>query len=291
MINLSKVTIGIPFYNAESTLLSAMQSVFAQTYEDWELILFDDGSKDRSLSIAESISDTRVRVIHDGQNKGLSYRLNQLSRLATGKYLARMDSDDLMHPERINRQVEYLESHPQVDLVGTGVYVINEHNKVTGLRAQQPLDCNPKTVLSSGLFIHPSVMGQTRWFREHPYDEFYVRAEDHELWVRTVKCSTFAKIELPLFFYRENSKLNLRNYLSTCRTDRIIFKQYGPDIVGERNTNVLIVKSYIKGFIFALFHRFSKDHVLSSRRNSSVPECELGMAEQTLKLILSLEIP
>jgi glycosyltransferase involved in cell wall biosynthesis len=73
------MTIGIPFYNAEAYLGDAIRSIFAQTYHDWELILVDDGSTDRSLEIARAVRDPRVRVISDGQNRRLPYRLNQIT--------------------------------------------------------------------------------------------------------------------------------------------------------------------------------------------------------------------
>src|SRR5438309_10301144 len=89
------VSIGIPFLNARRFLADAVRSVFAQTCDDWELLLVDDGSTDGSLDVVRSIDDPRVRVISDGTNRGLCARLNQIASLARGKYLARMDADDL----------------------------------------------------------------------------------------------------------------------------------------------------------------------------------------------------
>src|SRR5690242_569481 len=109
------VTIGLPFYNNRSTLELAIKSVIAQTYSNWNLILLDDGSTDGSREIAKNyVDDDKISLISDGINKGLICRLNQLAHLATGKYLARMDADDLMDPERIKKQVEYLELHQEV---------------------------------------------------------------------------------------------------------------------------------------------------------------------------------
>src|SRR3990172_8588478 len=92
------LTIGISFYNAERTLGDAIRSVFAQNICEWELILIDDGSKDRSLNIAKAIVDPRVRVISDGKRMTLAPRLNQIAALAKAPLLARMDADDFMHP-------------------------------------------------------------------------------------------------------------------------------------------------------------------------------------------------
>ena len=106
------ITIGLPFYNAENYLELAIKSVFAQTYQDWELILMDDGSTDRSLEIAKSINDPRVSVYSDGKNKKLAARLNEIVRLAKYDYLARMDADDLMSTKRIETQMNILKNNP-----------------------------------------------------------------------------------------------------------------------------------------------------------------------------------
>ena len=113
------VTIGIPFLNARRYLEDAVRSVFAQTHGDWELLLIDDGSTDGSIAVVRHLDDPRVRVLGDGSNRGLCARLNQIASLAQGTYLARMDADDLMHPERIERQLKFLRANPNVDLIDT----------------------------------------------------------------------------------------------------------------------------------------------------------------------------
>ena len=115
------VTIGLPCYNVEVTVLDTVRSVLAQTLNDWELVIVDDGSTDATLELVERIEDPRVRVLSDGVNKGRSVRLNDLHREARGKYVARMDADDLMFPQRLEKQVEFLEANPDIDLVGSGL--------------------------------------------------------------------------------------------------------------------------------------------------------------------------
>ena len=104
------VYVGIPFYNAEKYLDYAIRSVLNQTYTNWKMTLIDDGSTDSSLALARKYtSDTRVKVISDGRNKGLVYRLNELVKLSDCKYFVRMDADDIMHPQRLEKQLRYLE--------------------------------------------------------------------------------------------------------------------------------------------------------------------------------------
>lgn len=200
--NKNLITIGIPFYNDEKYLDLAIKSVFAQTYTDWKLILMDDGSTDKSLEIAKKYKDDhRVTIYSDGENRQLPFRLNQIASLTTTKYLARMDSDDIMHPKRIQTQIKILEDNPEIDVLGTNAYSIDADNQINGIKRKINLE---ETILvSCTSFIHPSIMGKTEWFIKNPYDLKSLRIEDTELWYRTAKTSTFRLYTFPLLFYRE----------------------------------------------------------------------------------------
>ena len=163
-----RVTIGIPFYNAEQTLAEAIRSVFAQTYTDLELLLLDDGSSDGSLAIAHAIRDPRVTVLSDGRNLGLARRLNQIAQLANGEYNARFDADDLMHSTRIARQVAFLDANPEYDIVDTGMFTIDKDNTVHGKRFCLPLTTDPVAWLERGVMNHSAVIGRTAWVSPQP---------------------------------------------------------------------------------------------------------------------------
>lgn len=195
------ITIAIPFYNAEKYLVKAIDSVIWQTYQDFKLILLDDGSRDSSLTIAQSYAakDNRIIVISDGQNKNLGFRLNQIPYLVDTKYLARMDADDIMHPQKIEKQIKTLENNPQIDVLGTNAYSIDENDYVIGIRVK-PSDKSLRKVNS---FIHPTIVAKTDWFKKNPYNVQAVRVEDIELWMRTSEKYNFEMLNEPLFFYRE----------------------------------------------------------------------------------------
>ena len=239
------VTIGIPFLNPGSAFEKAVRSVFSQTYSDWELVLVDDGSTDGSLERARAISDPRVRVVSDGENRGLCARLNQLAALASHELLCRMDADDVMHPERLRRQVEWMEAHPAVDVLGTRAVGIDEEDRPICLMGQRfdPADAI-RTALVRTLYVHTSVIGRRTWFRANPYDPEFVRAEDHELWLRAAGRSRYALLDDPLVFYRQPGRLNLAAYVATCRTDRKIFERYGRAAGGTPLTLALLARSY-----------------------------------------------
>lgn len=247
------ISIGIPFFNAEEYLLDAIRSVFSQTYQDWELILVDDGSTDQSLEIARSIKDPRVRVISDGKNRRLPYRLNQITREARFDFVARMDADDLMSPTRLAKQIQILQQHPEVDLVTTGMCSLSNKNIPLGVRiAGSNNEVSGKNILlnRSGI-IHAAILGRKSWFLRNQYDESLLFTEDYELWLRAYSKNDFNiwVIKEPLYYYREEGNVTAHKLLRTYHSHRILFKTYGSlgfNIIGASFLRVL---SYFKSFI------------------------------------------
>ncbi|WP_460414185.1 glycosyltransferase family 2 protein [Thermus hydrothermalis] len=257
------VTIGIPFRNPGPFLELAVRSVFAQTYENWELILVDDGSDDGSYERAMAIRDPRVRVFRDGVNKGLPARLNQITALARGEYIARMDADDIMHPERIEKQVHYLESHPEVDGVTTAAYLMDRDNRLVALfPGNQP---SVQEVLSRGGYLHPSLMARRSWFLAHPYSLEFPRAEDRELFVRTYTTSKLTVLKEPLYFYRWFGLPRSHALRTGYRSERRIMWKYGPSLVGWGATARLVVRSWAKEGMVVLAELLGKQKFLERR--------------------------
>jgi glycosyltransferase involved in cell wall biosynthesis len=285
------VTIGIPFLNARPYLADAVRSVFAQTREDWELLLIDDGSSDGSADIVRGLDDPRVRLLSDGRNRGLCARLNQIAALARGTYLARMDADDLMHPERIERQVRFLRENPDVDLVDTATFTVDDDLTLLGIRGDRPLDARPEAVLRNGLLVHPTVMGRTEWFRRNPYDPVYVRAEDRELWSRICATTRFGRLCEPLFFYREGLAGNARNYLRTERTVRDVLQRYGPPLVGVRQTRLLVIRSRLKAMAYRIATKLGLQGRLISNRNRPLEAAEIREGQRILSTIRDTPVP
>ena len=180
------VTIGLPFHNAHESLGDAIRSVFSQTFEDWELLLVDDGSTDGSLDIARSVRDPRVRVLADGLNRKLPRRLNEIVRAANGVLIARLDADDMMHPDRLTQQLKLIAERPTVDFVGTACFTVNAHHDLIGVIASEPVRTDPYHVLRKGLLVHATLLCRTGWCLANPYDERFPRAEDRELFCRTL---------------------------------------------------------------------------------------------------------
>ena len=242
------VTIAIPIYNAEPYLCYAIQSCINQTYKNWELLLMCDGSTDCSTSIAHEMAakDARIRVVDDGQNKGLIYRLNQSINMAKGEFYARMDADDIMYITRIEEQLKFFETHPDADVVGTSIMTIDNENNIVGSGYYEGR-------VSS--FVHPSVMGRTEWFLNNPYAEWPTRAEDLELWLRTSFHSKFYAIGKPLLFYREFGVPTFYKYFATQRTLLRIYanyKYYNKNFLWYIRNSILSIGKIILSALFTL---------------------------------------
>jgi glycosyltransferase involved in cell wall biosynthesis len=209
-----KVTIGIAFRNPGKYFELALKSVFSQTFSDWELILVNDGSSDDSLALARSIKDPRVRVYSDGLTKRSNLRMNELVSLARAPYFFIMDADDIMHPERLQRQYAELVRHASDTVIGTGAYAIDGDSKIVGMR--RPIGKLSGFALHQS-FVNPSVAAAAEWFRRNPNSESFVfhRAQDAELWCRTASHSNFVNLPELLLYYREVGVFSYENYIGS----------------------------------------------------------------------------
>src|SRR6267378_470814 len=198
------VSVVLPVYNAGQTLPQALASIRLQTFREWELILIDDGSTNDCMA-GFVASDDRIRVVQDGRNLGLAARLNQGIDLARGKYLARMDQDDVAYPSRLERQVEFLERNPNVDLAGTKAIVFRDEGHPVGLFPFRATHAEICAHPWNGFYLpHPTWMGRIEWFHRHRYTiPELVRAEDQDLLLRAYDSSRFACVDEILFGYRK----------------------------------------------------------------------------------------
>lgn len=279
------ISIGIPFFNAQEFLAYSVLSVLNQSYANWELILLDDGSTDNSLSIARSFNDKRISVLSDGKNLGLVTRLNQLIEVSKGKYIARMDADDIMHPDRLAKQVNFLEENTCIDVVGTSWYSINNKNEIISLK--HPPRCpKRKDLITNICFLHPSILGKKEWFISHSYDSNFERIEDYELWLRTISESTFENIQEPLMFYREFGIPHFNKYLKTQLNAFKIFFRYKKYSLPISLTVILLLRQILKIIVFTFFVSIGKVDLIIKRRNKK--PCPFDLADANQELMRSI---
>jgi glycosyltransferase involved in cell wall biosynthesis len=288
------ISVGLPFCNNQSTLPLAIRSVFAQERSDWELLLLDDGSTDGSLALARSIEDPRVRVLADGNNRGLAVRLNELAQEARGEWIVRMDADDAMHPQRLATQIGFLEANRDVDLVASHAYLMTKDEHVYGIGGDRPMSDDPALFLGRLVIVHPTVAARTKWMLENPYDPTFRKAQDKELFCRTHPHSVFAKTEEPLLFYREAGAMTLDKYRATRATDRRIIGMYASRL-GRGHAAMEWLKTYAKVGVFGAFALVNQaprfERWLAARRSTELSPEQQREAAQALERIRTTEVP
>jgi glycosyltransferase involved in cell wall biosynthesis len=192
----------MPIYNGETYLKEAIESILKQTFLDFEFIIIDDGSTDDSRNIIQQFVDTRIKFIINETNLGLIATLNKAFELAKGKYIARMDQDDISLPLRFEKQVSFFENNPDYGLVGSWVNIIptshppiHYHTDYNSIRFALAFYCP---------FIHPSVMIKKSVISELDvaYDQNFIHAEDFELWTRIILKTKACNLSEELLAYR-----------------------------------------------------------------------------------------
>lgn len=173
----------MPVYNAEKYIAEAIESILNQTYTDFEFLIINDGSTDNSLKIIESYKDTRIRLINNETNIRLIATLNKGIDLARGKYIARMDADDISLPQRLEKQYTYMEAHPEVGLLGSYIRTIGLENNYD-VHFKTTHDEIKFKLFFDTHFPHPAAMIRKSVLIEHElrFEKEYIHAEDFALW-------------------------------------------------------------------------------------------------------------
>ena len=198
------ISIVMSVYNGEKFVKDAIDSILAQSYENFEFIIIDDGSTDNTKIIIESFDDTRIKFV-SRVNRGLTKSLNEAIQMAGGKYIARMDADDISMPNRLNEQVKFMEQNGGIAMCGSWAQFIDEKGE-KGEIYKTPVNDNQirKKFIFHNPFIHPSVMIRRDILEEIGlYNECIKYAQDYDLWSRTISKYTTANIPKILLQYRK----------------------------------------------------------------------------------------
>ncbi|ENU1228104.1 glycosyltransferase family 2 protein [Providencia rettgeri] len=205
MINKPLVSIILPVYNAEKYLSEALESLKEQTYKNIEIFCINDGSTDNSLNILNKHkeNDPRIQIISK-KNEGLPTALNTAISFASGKYIARMDSDDICELNRIELQVKYLEDNPDIGVCGTNANVFG--NNTSKIVFKGSSDILKAYLIYNVCFVHPSVMFRKKIITTAPYDAKYKCAQDYRLWTSLASVTNFSNLNSFLINYRVNEE-------------------------------------------------------------------------------------
>ncbi len=206
-----KISVIMSTYNREDLLPRAIDSILNQTYKDFEFIIINDGSDDKTAEILKNYAkkDKRIIVLNNKHNKGLIYSLNRGLEIARGTYIARMDDDDLSLPERFAFQINYMDEHPNITVVGTAVYLGNvDTQKYTTGGSADTKETNIISYIQVPV-IHPTAFIRHDFIKKHQirYNPEYPSAEDTHFWYLIGrKGGKIINISEPLLVYQQTSK-------------------------------------------------------------------------------------
>lgn len=177
------VSVLMPAYNASLYIRQAIDSILSQTFSDFEFLIIDDGSTDNTIDIVKKYTDTRIKLIQNEQNRGLVYTLNKGLDIAQGKYIARMDADDICTSHRLEKQVAYMERHSGVTALSCAFRFMNTPHEI-----HFPTDSERIYIklLDNTALLHPGAVLRSEVLRQENirYNADYKHAEDYHLWVQ-----------------------------------------------------------------------------------------------------------
>ncbi len=199
------ISVVLPVFNGEKYIRESVKSILCQTFKEFEFIIIDDGSTDKSVEIIKSFNDSRIKLLRNNENKGIIFSLNKGIEEATGKYIARMDGDDIACPERLKIQFEFMERNPETGICGTFVKRFGSILR----RGLLKLPVSNEEIKANSLFfcsfVHPTVMFRKEVMTKSSlkYSEYFKSVEDYNLWVEMMsKGVKTANIPIPLLNYR-----------------------------------------------------------------------------------------
>lgn len=224
------VTIIMPAYNAEKYISEAIESVLAQTYDDWELLVINDCSTDNTQLIAENYAriDNRVRILNNEVNKGVAGTRNVGIDNATTEWVAFLDSDDMWSADKLEKQLAFIENHSEAKLVFTASAFISEEGQSIDYILHVPERINRKELLKQNLISCSSTMIKRELLVENPMPEARSIHEDYATWLRILETEPYAYgIDEPLLIYRLSAASKSGNKLKAAGMNCRTYKKVG----------------------------------------------------------------
>jgi len=251
-------------YNCAETLPESIESILSQTYEYWELIICDDASTDRTLSVALDYSrkyPEKIKVIRNEKNLRLAGALNHCLQHVTGKYVARMDGDDLSMPDRLRKQVDFLENHPEYQVVGTGMISFDQYS-VRGVTLCE-MNPNPSIIVKKVPFCHATILMRAETYRAlggYRINRRTRRMEDLDLWIRFFEHGYRGfNLQEPLYKVREDHSALKRRKLTYSIDAAVLVFQACRRLKLPVKNYLYVLKPVLAGlapaYLMNLYHR------------------------------------
>lgn len=265
------ISIVLVFYNAEQYIKEAIDSIMNQSFKDFELLLVNDGSTDKSVSFVNEYKDKRIHLIHN--NHDYIKSLNLGLKKTRGKYIARMDADDIMHPDRLLIQYSLMEDKPEIDFCSSWCTLFTEKRGRTFVcknlsgKVVDPL----VSMLQTNIFIHSSMMFKTEFIKRNKLKYLcYNHTEDYKMWIEAAKLGAVFFVEPQVLLYHRGHKQQVCNKYSEMQESNCIrikeeIMEYLLSLIPEEIRDLYVSLCTIEakglvepGYRFALMHDMLK---------------------------------
>lgn len=240
----ASISVIVPMYNAATFLKETVENILTQTHKDFELLLIDDCSTDNTLEVANTFSDSRIRVIKNEKNRGAGATRNKGIESAQSTYLAFCDADDIMMPNRLEQQLNFMEQHPEIDVCGSFVRLMNEKGDDIG-KYTFPIEHDEIKV---ALFLRCAFQQSTAFIRRSRFVQSGLRykenhfAEDFDLWANAVKQLKFHVLPEFLIYYKiSESQLTATSWEKQRRDALLTYKLMMDDLGVTYNDHIVAV--------------------------------------------------
>lgn len=212
------ISVVMPVYNTEESMLrESIESILNQTYQNFEFIIVNDASNEDTTAVIESYKDERIRHVRNDVNMGVTKSLNRGLDLANGKYIARMDADDISLPQRFELQLQYMEAHKEVVVLGSMAQIIGEETIVFHKYTEDHEIMRIRLSFRNDGVIHPTAFLRADKIGMLRYDETVLKGQDYEFWTRCIELGEIRLLPKVLLHYRVHA-----NQISTKnRTNQV----------------------------------------------------------------------
>lgn len=240
----------MPAYNAERTLAEAIESILAQEFRDFELIIVDDGSTDSTATLLKSYarSEARIVILTNAPNQGISRSRNRALGAARGKYVACLDSDDVAEPSRLRIQLEFMRKNPDCVLLGSDLTIIDETSTIVGRRVYPHSDHELRKAMPRlNPFAQPASMFHAELARKvGGFREDLPLCEDYDLFFRLAEQGAVANLAQPLTRYRVSSTQSKTRQLHDTVRNTLLVQQWAFDRGWKRSATDMIYRLLLR---------------------------------------------
>ena len=248
-MNRPLISIVMPSYNSEKTIREAIESIIGQTYDNWELIVVDDCSEDKTVDIVKSFNDNRIRILLNDSNRNVSYSRNRAIHDAKAEWIAFLDSDDKWDYTKLEKQVALLNEKEDAKLIFTGSAFMDDDGNRLQYELKVPEEITYNELLKQNLISCSSVLIEKDLIKAHPFPGSNVIAEDYAVWLQILKDIKVAyAVNEPLLIYRLTDNSRSRNKLKAAKMNWNTYRYAGvgitQSITSMANYSVRSIKKY-----------------------------------------------